>query len=365
MHVLALTKYDVQAASTRQRFAQYVPYLAAHGVEVELSPLLSNNYLNALNAGHRAARSAICQGYLRRLQMLLTRRDYDLLWVQYELFPYLPGLAERLSGWTGKPIICDYDDAIFHGYDNHRRSLVRRLLGNKLEPLLTRASAVICGNSYLKSYAEGYCPNSVIVPTVVDTSVYLPRSARAEPDRPLVVGWLGSPTTWQNVEPLLPAIMPAIRTRGATLRVIGAGSRLSAVDGIEPVDWSEASEVSELQGMDVGIMPLLDGPFERGKCGYKLIQYMACGVPVVASPVGVNAKIVVENGNGFLASDPSAWAAALERLLDDAALRRRMGFEGRCIAVERYSLAVHQPRVLDILRSATGSTVGAGRGGAV
>jgi glycosyltransferase involved in cell wall biosynthesis len=355
MRILALTKYDDQAASARQRFLQYKPYLSQHGVAMELSPLLPNSYLDALNAGQAADHGQMRRGYINRMKRLLICRNYDLLWVQYEMFPYLPGFMERLGAWSGIPIVCDYDDAIFHNYDRHPRRLVRSLLGNKLEPLLSRAAAVICGNVYLKSYAERYCANSVVVPTVVDTSVYVRRSAPTDSGR-LVVGWLGSPTTWHNVEPFLPAIMAAVRSRGATLRVIGAGSRFKPVDGIEAVDWSEAEEVPELQRMDIGIMPLLDRPFQRGKCGYKLIQYMACGLPVVASPVGVNTEIVAENGNGFLASDPAAWTAALERLLDDAELRTRMGSVGRQLAVERYSLAAHQSRVLDILRSAAGSS---------
>jgi len=356
MRILALTKYDDQAASTRQRFLQYKPFLKDHGVALELSPLLPNSYLDALNAGRRPPAGDLRRAYVERLRTLLARRDYDLLWVQYELFPYLPGFAERLGGWTGKPVVCDYDDAIFHGYDSSKSRVVRALLGNKLEPLLSRAAAAICGNTYLKRYAERFCPNSVVVPTVVDTSVYTPRSPAPHSGGQLVVGWLGSPTTWQNVEPFLPAIMAAVRSRGAILRVIGAGSRFTPADGIEAVDWSEATEVADLQNMDIGIMPLLDRPFQRGKCGYKLIQYMACGLPVVASPVGVNSEIVAENGNGFLASDPEEWTAAIERLLDDAALRARMSVEGRRIAVERYSLAVHQPRVLEILRSTVSAT---------
>lgn len=356
LRVLALTKYDLRAASTRQRFVQYFPYLAAHGVDVELSPLMPDSYLEALSEGRRPGRGILWSGYAGRLRALARRARYDLVWVQYELFPYAPGLVEGLAARGPTPLVVDYDDAIFHGYDEHRRGLVRRLLGRKLEPLLARAAAAMCGNAYLKAWAERFCPASVVVPTVVDTGVYRPAAAAAAaPGSPLVVGWLGSPTTWVNVEPILPAILPLLRERGAVLRVIGAGPRARGIDGVEALDWAEAREVADLQAMDVGIMPLLDEPFQRGKCGYKLIQYMACAVPVLASPVGVNAEIVAEGVNGFLPTSPEEWTRRLAALLDDAALRRAMGEEGRRIAETRYSLASQQPRVLDILRTAAAS----------
>jgi len=358
MRILALTKYDVLAASTRQRFAQYAPYLRAHGHSLEISPLLDNSYLSSLNGGARAGFGRTPLAYLARLRTLLTRRDYDLLWVQYELFPYLP-LAERIAGTLRRPIVCDYDDAIFHSYDEHRRPVVRRLLGSKLTPLLRAAAAVTCGNEYLRDWAAPYCPNTIVLPTVVDTEAYVPRPAEAGLRDGLVVGWLGSPTTWQNVEPLVPEILPVLAERGARLRVIGAGPQAARFPLVDSADWSEATELAELQGMDVGIMPLLDRPFQRGKCGYKLIQYMACGVPVVASPVGVNAAIVDDGRNGFLARDPSEWRRRIDRLLADAALRQRLGAEGRRLVEAHYSLEVQQPRLLALLNGVADSWRGA------
>lgn len=354
LRVLALTKYDAQAASTRQRFVQYFDYLRENDVEVELSPLLPSGYLEDLNRGLRPGGAGIRRGYAERLRTLRTRGGYDLLWVQYEIFPYWPGFVEGWAARRAGPFVCDYDDAIFHSYDAHRRPLVRRLLGRKLEPLLSRAAAAMCGNSYLQAYARRFCRNSVIVPTVLDTEAYRPAPQPRSAEGPAVVGWLGSPTTWANVEPLLPAILPVLKARGARLRAIGAGPRARGIEGVDAVEWSEAGEVAELQAMDVGIMPLLDQPFQRGKCGYKLIQYMACGVPAIGSPVGVNSEIVADGSSGFLAAGPEEWAARLETLLADPGLRARMGAQGRRIAAERYSLASQQPRLLSILRAAAG-----------
>jgi glycosyltransferase involved in cell wall biosynthesis len=353
--VLALTKYERRAASTRQRFTQYFPWLAAHGIEVEISALLDDAYLERLARGERTGRRGALPAYAGRIRRLL-RRDFDLLWVQYDLFPYLPGLFERLVGLGGTPIVCDFDDAIFHLYDQHPRGLVRRLLGSKLAPLLSKASACICGNAYLKAYAERWCPNSIVIPTVVDTDLYRP-VAHAPGARP-VVGWIGSPTTWTNVEPLLPVILPLLAEAGADFHVVGAGPRAEGIRGITAIAWSEAGEISAVQAMDIGMMPLLDRPFERGKCGYKLIQYMACGLPVIASPVGVNSEIVEDGVNGFLVDGPEGWAGALRRLLADPALRRRLGAAGRERVERDYSLAAQQPVLLDVLRSAAGASAG-------
>ena len=351
MRVLAMMKYGRVAASTRQRLLQYLPDLAREGITVDVQPLLDDDYLRRYAKGQSQPRMAVARAYARRLRQLLTRSDHDALWVQYELFPYLPGLFERLSGLFGKPIIVDFDDATFHMYDHHRRALVRTLLGTKLAPLLGRASLCICGNTYLQAYAQRYCPNSIVIPTVVDTDEYRPVAKQGGRRAP-IVGWIGSPSTWRYVAPLLPTLLPVLARHGARFRAVGAGPAADGIAGVENVAWTEEGEVREVQNMDIGIMPVPDEPWERGKCGYKLIQYMACGHPVVGSPVGVNAEIVTDGEHGFLARDEDGWRHALDTLLADPRLRRTMGDKGRARAVERYSLQSQFPRLIAALHSA-------------
>ncbi len=352
MRVLGLAKYGSRAASTRQRMLQYAPHLARYGIELEIRPLLGDDYIERLAQGVAQHRSAVVASYARRIADLATARRFDVAWVQYEAFPYLPGFAERALALSGVPIVYDIDDAIFHLYDRHRSPVVRRLLGNKLAPLLSHATACLCGNAYLQAYAARYCNHSIIVPTVVDTDVYRP-SRQVVPHIPVrrvpVVGWIGSPSTWAYVEPLLPVLLPMLARHDATLRVVGAGPRARGIVGIEAVDWDEGREVSDIQAMDIGIMPLPDEPWARGKCGYKLIQYMACGLPVVASPVGVNCEIVSDGRNGFLVTQADGWVNALERLIGDADLRRTFGADGASVVEARYSLRSQQDRVASVL----------------
>jgi hypothetical protein len=354
MRILAFVKYGTLSASTRQRFMQYEPYLRAAGMEIEYSPLLDNSYLQGLVDGRAPGRLAVVRAYLGRLGKLLGRKDCDLLWVHTEFFPYLPGWAESLAALLHrKPLVLDFDDAIFHNYDAHPRPLVRRALGDKLKPLLRRAAACCCGNSYIHDYVSRYCPKSIVLPTVVNTDEYRPRAAAAPARERPVIGWIGSPSTWRYMHLVLPLLKELDDTHGIKVRVVGAGAQ-AATDGfpgLEFIDWKEETEIREVQEMDVGIMPLPDELWARGKSGYKLIQYMACGLPVVASPVGVNSQIVEEGSNGFLARGPDEWKTALSRLIADPQLRARMGAAGRKRAEEEYSVQAHAPRLVELLAS--------------
>ena len=352
MKVTAFTKDDAEAASTRQRLLQYLPALAQAGIEVDWHPLLDADYVRSLATGHRASKLRIAWAYLRRFGQLLRPRRADVVWIYAELFPYLPAWAERLAFLRGRPVVYDCDDAFFIPYDDHRQQLVRRLLSGKLDPLMAGAAACCCGNQYLRDHVAARNDRTMILPTVVDTDLYVPAPS-CDPGRGLVIGWIGSPTTWSNVRPLLPLLRELCAAHGVRVRVVGAGKAAEQdwFDGLDLIDWTEAGEVADVQAMDIGIMPLLDLPFQRGKSGYKLIQYMACGVPTVASPVGVNNQIVVPDENGFLATSEAEWRTALTRLIADGDLRQRLGAAGRAAAVANYSLASQAPRLIELFRS--------------
>lgn len=353
MRILAFTKYDRRAASTRQRLAQYEPLLRDAGIYVEHLPLLSDRHVIRIAEGRKPSAAETVMRYMNRLRYLLLRHDYDLLWVHCEMFPYLPGVFERLTALPGKPVVFDYDDAIFHMYDRLRNPAARWLLAGKLEPLLRQAALCCCGNAYLLDYASRYCSKSVLLPTVIDTSVYRPRPPAAAANVPPVIGWIGSPSTWRYVRPLLPLLAKLASEGTASVRVVGAGPEAEEdrFPGLELRQWNEELEVCEIQQMDIGIMPLPDEDWARGKCGYKLIQYMGCALPVVAAPIGVNSDIVQSGVNGYLATSPPEWEAALRALIKDPQLRRRMGAEGRKQTEERYSVQLHGPTLVQLLRA--------------
>lgn len=352
MRVLLLSRYTRQGASSRVRSYQFLPYLRDAGVEVTASPLLDEAYLGRLYTGRRRDHAAVAGALARRAALLRRARDYDLLWIEKELFPWLPHWGEALLARAGVPYVVDYDDAVFHYYDEDRRAAVRRLLGDKIDRVMRGAAAVVCGNDYIAERARRAGARRVeILPTVVDTERYpvLPRPAGA----PFTVGWMGTPVTAALLGDVAGVLAEAARA-GARVVLVGAGAVVPPGVPAEVRPWSEADEAAQIREFDVGIMPLPDTPVARGKCGYKLIQYMAAGRPVVASPIGANRAIVEHGVTGFLARDEGEWRRALCVLRADPALAARMGEAGRRRVEAAYSLRVAAPRLLAILRRAAG-----------
>jgi glycosyltransferase involved in cell wall biosynthesis len=350
LRVLLLARYGRLGASTRVRSLQYLPALAAEDVQVDVAPLLPDAAVARLYAGARHGLGTALAAYGARLLCLLRARSYDVLWVEKELFPWLPAWADLgcLSGRAG--LVLDYDDAVFHRYDAHSCAWVRRVLGRKIDALMRVADAVIVGNDYLGERARRAGARRVEkLPTVVDTERYGPAE---KPAGPYTLGWIGTPKTARYLDQIAAPLAEVALESSGRVTLIGAGPEaLAGVSGVERRPWSEASEVAELLRADVGVMPLPDEPFERGKCGYKLVQFLACGKPVVASPVGVNAELVVPGENGFLARTSAEWRAALSALRDPE-LRARLGARGRELVCERYSLAQAAPRLARVLWSA-------------
>lgn len=355
VEVLLLSRYGALGASSRLRHLQYLPALERAGVRVTVAPFFDDDHVQAFYAGRRRPLRSVLACYGRRLLRLWNGRRFDLLWVEKELLPWLPYWVERLA--RGRvPYVVDYDDAWFHRYDQHPRPLVRALFGRRIDRVMRDAAVVVAGNTYLAERARAAGAARIeIVPTVVDLARYPLRERNDEGGTEggqFTISWIGTPYTARYL-PRIAGPLAAVCAEGrAVVRLIGAGPVDLPGVPVEHRRWSEAGEVAEIQAGDVGIMPLPDEPFERGKCGYKLIQYMAAGRPVVASPVGVNRELVQDGVNGFLAVTEAEWTAALIRLRDDPALRRAMGDAGRRRVERDYALEVTAARLPGILRTA-------------
>lgn len=295
---------------------------------------------------------AILRAYLHRCGVLFSKENFDLVWIEKEAFPWWPFWLERFF-LAGKPYALDFDDAIFHNYDQHRNPLVRRLFGRRLDRLMAGSALVVAGNPYLAQRARMAGAQRVeIVPTVIDLNRYdvHTRSVVSQAIKPVRIVWIGSPSTVQYLKVVEPALQQLAKSHTFVFRVIGGTGFKAPGVVVEEHQWQEDREVELLSECDIGIMPLVDSPFERGKCGYKLIQYMACGLPVVASPVGVNADIVQCGENGFLASSQNDWFQALEKLILNASLRQQLGQHGRKCVEQKYCIQVTAPRLLSLLR---------------
>lgn len=349
MRLLMLPRYEPLGASSRLRTYQYIPSLQAAGFDVTISPLFGDGYVRALYEGTNRLHEAL-RGYARRVRAQLGAAKFDVVWLEKELLPWTPAAFDRLCGRAA--VVVDYDDAIFHRYDEHKQGIVRWMLGDRIDSVMRRADVVTAGNAYLAARAEAAgCPRVERLPTVVDLQRYAPRLP-GQTGQPVVLGWIGSPATAHYLHAVAP-VVAGLQARH-DVRAVAVGARPDQVAGtpFEAVAWSEAQEAALVASFDIGLMPLPDDAWARGKCGYKLIQYMACAVPVVASPVGVNQEIVQAGVSGELAMDAPEWEAALSRLIADPGLRQRMGREGRRRVEAWYSLQAQAPRLVQILQEA-------------
>lgn len=347
--ILLLSRYERQGASSRVRSYQFLDALEAAGLRVDVCPLFDDEYVRRRHDPAGPPVAAALRAYGRRVRDLARAGSHAVVWVEYEALPWLPFTAE---GWlyAKRPVVVDYDDAIFHRYDGHASALVRRVLGRKIDRIMAAARVVVTGNDYLAERARAAGAKQVVIlPSVVDPSRYTARPTFGAGG--MVVGWIGSPATTPHLASVAPALASLRDLPGLRIETVGAAP--FAVEGVAVTQrpWSEASEAADIARFDVGIMPLPDDPWSRGKCGYKLIQYMASGLPVVASPVGANRRIVEHGVNGFLAADAASWSQSLRTLHADPALRARFGAAGRARVVAEYSRAVVAPRLVALFES--------------
>lgn len=348
MRVLALTRYGDLGASSRVRMMSYIPELLKYKINVEVSPLFGNKYLLCLYSKRKKNWCYVFFAYAYRLLQLLKVRSYDILWIEKELFPGCPAIFEFLLAKAGIVYLVDYDDAIFHNYDNSKNFLIRKCLSKKIDHVMSHSCLVLCGNHYIAQRAcSAGAKNHQIIPTVVDLNRYPKHFAKRSSDR-LRVGWIGTPSTVKYLEAIIPAIRLASEKISLELCIVGASLTVPDIN-IVLIPWEEHSEVNSIFTFDIGIMPLQDSPWERGKCGYKLIQYMAASLPVIASPVGVNTQIVQHNKNGFLAETMEDWVQAFVFFAENKDIRLTMGHANRLIVEENYNFANYAKKIAQLL----------------
>lgn len=349
--ILVLTKYPRMGASSRLRTLQYLPLLEEQDFDFTVQSLFDENHLESFYNHQGRSMSAIGKLYLKRLLTLFTIKSYDAIWIEKEIFPYSPAFAEQVLAFFGINYIVDYDDAIFHNYDLSKNKIIKFFLANKIDKVMKNASYVLAGNSYLTERARFAGAKRIqLLPTVVDHLRYQ-KSNQSIKDV-LTVGWIGSPSTQKYIVDILPELLTVYQQHPFRLLLVGATrdihKDLIGLD-VDVRDWHEQTETELISIMDVGIMPLKDGPWEKGKCGYKLIQYMACGVSVVASDVGVNGEIIENETAGFLVKKDSDWSGVLLQLLGSTELRQRFGRAGRSIVKSKYSIQAQLPVLKHIL----------------
>ncbi len=357
MRVLFVTQYGTSMASSRTRVFQYLPYLHRNGVETRVITVVPDGESSGsgLLATRRPWRKILYYAgtwwcsLLCGLRAWLSCLDCDLLFVQKIIFPWPVRVLFRLR----RPrVLYDFDDAIFTTEIRGRHwtaAWKERRNSRGLPAMLRLAEGAVVENDYTGAYAARYCQVTRITGPV-DTEAIRPPSRERRTGETVVVGWMGSPSSAQYLDLMrAPLARLGKRCPGIKLRLVGVTSWSCAGLPVEAKEWKLEEENGELAGFDIGIMPLIEDPWTLGKGGYKLLQYMASGLPVVASPVGINGEIVVDGVTGYLAGTDAEWEEKLFELVDVPELRARMGGEGRERVEADYSLASQQGRFLELL----------------
>ena len=359
MRVLFVALTGPRFAASRTRVFDYLPFLRANGVKADVAIVLPDR-ISTWTYARRGFWRIIhytwvwWRSFAVGVRTLRLARRYHVVFVQRAFFS---APIARLLRLFSRKVIFDFDDAIFTTEAPEEDWMARlrtRHHSRGLAEMLRASSRVIVENTYTASYAERFCPAVSIITGPIDTERYSPGGAGKEDER-VVLGWIGSYTSAPYLELIRePLAELGKRHRHIRLCLIGEGGFDTDAVPMQWRPWSLETEVHDLRQLDIGLMPLPDDPWTRGKGGYKLLQYLSMGIPAVSSPVGINREIVEDGVNGFCASSHDEWVSCLDRLILDRALRVKMGEAGRARMEACYSLQHSSRRLLRILRSMAG-----------
>lgn len=340
-----------RSPNQRFRFEQYLDHLRNVGFDCVVSHLVDESDDRILySKGNLRRKMAFVRRSIAKRRADVARMDeFDIIFICREALMTRSTWFERAFKKSGARIVFDFDDAIWLSNvseANKRWSWVKH--AGKTAKLIALSDLVLAGNDYLAEFARPINANVMVMPTTIDTEEYQPRTMRA--DGPVVIGWSGSITTIQHFQYAVPTLLKLKARYGdrIAIRVVGDGSFSRPELGIKGLPWRKETELDDLRAMDIGIMPLPDDQWSRGKCGLKGLQYMALGIPTLMSPVGVNNDIIQHGVDGYLPRSEAEWVEQISRLVEDAELRSAVGAAGRKTVVERYSLSAWKHRYTDI-----------------
>lgn len=362
MKVLGLASYPVEAAATRFRLQQFVAPLAGHDISLTIHPFIDSKLFERMyrrDALPGTVIGLVKPALLRAIDVLRATRA-DVVLIQREAMMFGPPLIEWLITHVCKrPMVLDLDDATYVSYTSPTYGRLGNALKwfSKTDDLIRWSSIVTCGNRAIAEYVSSKGARSRIIPTTVDPDVFKP-AVRPIDDGPVVLGWVGTHSTFPYLESIFPVLRELAKSHSFCLKVVGAGAARIDIPGlaVENLPWKLAREVEDFQAIDIGLYPidaaLYSDQWAAGKSGFKAIQYMAVGVPYVATPVGGSAEIGEVGSTHFFASSSDEWRSALETLIVNPAVRNRMGTAGRRHVIENYGLPAQADKLARALREA-------------
>ena len=342
--IIYFTKYTAKGPSSRYRSYQYKSYLQ-NDFDLCFFPLFNDEYIANLYSNKGLNYFQLFKAYIIRIyQVLICLGTNKIVFIEYELLPYFPPILEYLLQKTKVKFILDYDDATFHTYDLNDNQLIRFLFKNKISKISSKAIFIVTGSPYLTNYFLKYNKNVIEIPTSVIVENYF-NQHDIKIDDNISIGWIGSKSTSINLvflNKLFDSILYIYPN--VTFKFMGCDPKL--IDqiyskNVQFFEWSESDEISFLESIDIGIMPLQDTPTNRGKCGFKLIQYMAMGKPTISTPLEANVKIN-RNNNNLFASNDNEWVICISEFMKESFFfKKNVGHLNRKIAENYYSVEMN------------------------
>ncbi|MFH1093827.1 MAG: glycosyltransferase family 4 protein [Candidatus Omnitrophota bacterium] len=350
MKVLFLTQTDIDGPASRYRVYQYLDYLKAQGIECVISPgVKKNHYLKVYSEKNSLRKfAALVRVFFKRLIDAMRAPGYDIVFIQREIFPQIFPVIEKIIMKLNKNVIFDFDDAIFLIPSQRDSFIYKFRFKNNIREIIKGSRHVIAGNAYLGEYAGRFSPNVCVIPTCVDTDKFYIKKKLINDNDQTVVGWIGTEHSLFYLKNIEDVFKQLSKKFNICLHIIGGKD--FAIQGVKVVNkkWDINTEVADLHELDIGVAPLHDDGWGKGKCGLKALQYMSCGIPVVCSNAGVYKDIIIDGKNGFLVSSKKEWIEKLTALIDDKNLRKSVAQEARNIIEEKYSLKANASKLKSV-----------------
>ncbi len=355
---VALHRPD-RSPSQRFRFEQFVGFLEANNWKCDYAYVLEEEGDKAFYTPGAYWKKAmvVIKGFLRRMSDIAKADQYDVIFIQRETFVTGSTFFEHRFARTKAKVVFDFDDAIWLlDISDANKNLSWLKDPSKTKKIIGLSDLVIAGNAFLANYAKEYNENVQVLPTVIDTDFYKTRKKRVE--GVITIGWTGSQTTNRHFLLAEPWLRILKEKYGARIRFIAITERPIEIKGldIETIYWDRTREIENLDQIDIGMMPLSDDEWSKGKCGFKGIQYMSLSIPTVMSPVGVNPEIIQDGVNGYLPKTTDEWVSRISNLIDSELLRGEIGAAGRKTIEDRYSVNFAQGRLLQMLNELAGKS---------
>lgn len=341
-----------KAPSQRFRFEQYINRLESEGNKIEFHPFLSDSTWKSLykNGSFFKKAFGIIGSFWRRFILLFYLRKADVIFIHREASMIGPPIFEWIiAKILRKSYIYDFDDAIWLPNYSQSNARFHRLKAYwKVKKIAKWAKHVSVGNDFLKEWTEKYNTHVSVISTTIDLKNVHTKKCNHQKDIP-VIGWTGTHTTLHYIDPIIPVLQELEKTHNFIFRVISNEAPTYSLKSLAFCPWNKETEISDLATFNIGIMPLNETPWSKGKCGFKALQYMALEIAPVVSPVGVNTEIVTDGENGFLCTTPDQWKARLIELLENPSLRQKMGKSAYSKIESGYSVNANYPKYKQLL----------------